>query len=373
MNPFSSLLIGIPVFVILLGPLLFVHELGHFVFAKLAGIRVEEFGIGFPPRTLTLFRWSETAYTLNWLPIGAFVRMAGEEDPSDPRSFAAQPKRWRFLVLFGGPAMNFVFAVIVLWVSYMLFATQPATARYRITAVNSGSPAAQIGLLPGDVVVSANGVDATEHLTSNRTQDTFILKEQARASVGKPFSLVVLRKPEGSPDARPAEVTLSGVIPATTDPQAPLGVRLGLEVLTTERVYYTPGEALTESLADLYSTVRSLVRAPFDLIAGQLTPEQVRPVSIVGITSIGVSLLEQGAFPFIRFAGLLSMLIGLTNLLPLPALDGGRIVFVLLEWVRGRRVDPKREQWVHGVGMVVLLALSAVIIVLDIVNPVVLP
>ncbi len=98
-----------------------------------------------------------------------------------------------------------------------------------------------------------------------------------------------------------------------------------------------------------------------------------RPVSVVGITSIGVSLLEQGAFPFIRFAGLLSMLIGITNLLPMPALDGGRILFILIEWVRGRRIDPQREQWVHGIGMIFLLALSAIIIVFDILNPVQLP
>ncbi|MCS7059909.1 MAG: M50 family metallopeptidase [Anaerolineae bacterium] len=372
MELFNSLLIGILVFIVLLGPLMFVHELGHFLFAKRAGVRVEEFGMGFPPRAVTLFKRGETIYTLNWLPIGAFVRMTGEEDPSDPRSLAAQPKRWRFAVLFAGPAFNFIFAVLVLFVAYLLFATQPTVGRYRITGVTPGSPAQAIGLLPGDEVLSVNGIDATEQLASNLPQDTFILKSQAQASIGKSIQIVVLR-PSGDAGEPPAEVTLSGVIPADANPNAPLGVSLGLNVIATERVHYSVPEAFAMALDDLYLATSNLVRAPVELVTGRIAPEMARPVGVVGITSIGVSLLEQGLFPFVRFAGILSMLIGLTNLLPIPALDGGRILFVLIEWVRGRRIDPRREQWTHAVGMILLLTLSAIIIAFDILVPVRLP
>ncbi len=123
--------------------------------------------------------------------------------------------------------------------------------------------------------------------------------------------------------------------------------------------------------------MKGMVEVPLQLIRGSISLEQARPTGIVGITGIGVQLIRendvQGLFPFIRFAGLLSMILGLTNLLPIPALDGGRILFILIEWVRGRRVDPVREQWVHGIGMVILLALSAVIVVFDIIRPISLP
>jgi regulator of sigma E protease len=371
MELFNSLLIGIPVFIILLGPLMFVHELGHFIAAKRAGVRVEEFGLGFPPRLATLFRRGETTYSLNWLPIGAFVRMTGEEDPSDALSFAAQPKRWRFIILFMGPAMNFAFAVLVLFAAYLLFATEPTEARYRIAGVNPGSAAEAIGFQPGDVVMSVNGIDALERPVDGRLQDPSILKQQAQASIGGAFRAVVQRPQPGGEAYQTVE--LEGAIAAAATYTAPLGVSLSTDILASRRVLYTVPEAMTQSVNDIATAVVGLVRAPFDLISGRLSAAQARPVGVVGITSIGVSLLDEGVFPFLRFAGLLSMLIGLTNLLPLPALDGGRILFILIEWVRGRRIDPQREQWVHSIGMIFLLALSAVIIAFDIIDPIQLP
>jgi regulator of sigma E protease len=127
---------------------------------------------------------------------------------------------------------------------------------------------------------------------------------------------------------------------------------------------------------DIASVFVALVRVPGELISQNIPLEQARPVGVVGITSIGVSLVDerttetQGLLPFLRFAGFISIMLGLTNLLPIPALDGGRILFILIEAIRGKRVDPRREQWVHAVGMVILLGLSAVIVVMDIVQPI---
>ncbi|MFN4292577.1 MAG: M50 family metallopeptidase [Thermoflexales bacterium] len=376
MDLFSSILIGLPVFIILLGPLMFIHELGHFLSAKKAGIRVEEFGMGLPPRAVRLFKRGETEYTLNWLPFGAFVRMTGEEDPSDPRSFAAQPKRWRLATLAAGPFMNFLGGFVILTLAYLFFATQPTEFQYRINAVMADSPAERLGLQPGDVILSVNGVDMIQRISpAQREQPTVnALRTQTQQAIGKDITIVVQREAEG--EAQPRKVTLTGQIPANANPNAPLGVSLSFNVTKSERVAYSIPDAIAAAADDVAGIFVALARLPGELISQNIPLEQARPVGVVGITSIGVSLVDerttesQGLLPFLRFAGFISIMLGFTNLLPIPALDGGRILFILIEAVRGKRVDPRREQWVHAVGMVILLSLSAVIVVMDIVQPI---
>ena len=376
MGIFDSLFTGILVFIILLGPLMFIHELGHFWAAKKAGIRVEEFGLGFPPRALTLFKRGDTVYSLNWLPIGAFVRMTGEELPDDPHSFAAQPKRWRLITLLAGPAMNFVGAFVILAAAYLFFATQPSEFRYRITSVREGGAAAAVGIKPGDIIVSANGVDLLQHIGNTNTElNVTPLKEQVQKAIGKPFTVVVDRPTDpNASNSYVQRLDLNGQIPQDVNFDAPLGVGIGAKVLKSERIIYSVPQAFAMAGEDIVNVLVGIVRAPIELIRQTMPAEMARPVSVVGITQMGVALIEdretQGLFPFIRFAGLISLVLGFTNLLPFPALDGGRILFILIEWIRGRRVDPLREQWVHAVGMMILLGLSAVIIVLDIVKPI---
>jgi regulator of sigma E protease len=373
MEIFTSLLTGFLVFIVLLGPLMLIHELGHFVVAKKAGIRVEEFGLGLPPRAAHLFKLGETEYTLNWLPIGAFVRMTGEENPEDPRSFAAQPKRWRLATLAAGPLMNFLGGFVILTLAYLFFATQPTEFRYRINQVMAGSPAEQIGLQPGDAILAVNGVDMIQKLepASGVQPDVGALRRQVRQFIGKPIEIVVLRA--GEPEQI---VRLSGRLPPDANAEAPLGVSLIIEVTNSERVAYTLPEALLAAGLEVGGAIAALVQLPVRLVNQTLALEQLRPISVVGITNIGVELIDssvtesQGLMPFLRFAAVVSIAIALTNLLPLPALDGGRILFILIEALRGRRVDPRREQWVHAVGFAFLLALSVVVIIMDIVNPV---
>jgi regulator of sigma E protease len=373
MEIFTSLLTGFLVFIVLLGPLMLIHELGHFVVAKKAGIRVEEFGLGLPPRAAHLFKLGETEYTLNWLPIGAFVRMTGEENPEDPRSFAAQPKRWRLATLAAGPLMNFLGGFVILTLAYLFFATQPTEFRYRINQVMAGSPAEQIGLQPGDAILAVNGADMIQKLepASGVQPDVGALRRQVRQFIGQPIEIVVLRA--GEPEQI---VRLSGRLPPDANAEAPLGVSLIIEVTKSERVAYTLPEALLAAGLEVGGAIAALVQLPVRLVNQTLALEQLRPVSVVGITNIGVELIDssvtesQGLMPFLRFAAVVSIAIALTNLLPLPALDGGRILFILIEALRGRRVDPRREQWVHAVGFAFLLALSVVVIIMDIVNPV---
>jgi regulator of sigma E protease len=373
MEIFTSLLTGFLVFIVLLGPLMLIHELGHFVVAKKAGIRVEEFGLGLPPRAAHLFKLGETEYTLNWLPIGAFVRMTGEENPEDPRSFAAQPKRWRLATLAAGPLMNFLGGFVILTLAYLFFATQPTEFRYRINQVMAGSPAEQIGLQPGDAILAVNGADMIQKLepASGVQPDVGALRRQVRQFIGQPIEIVVLRA--GEPEQI---VRLSGRLPPDANAEAPLGVSLIIEVTKSERVAYTLPEAILAAGLEVGGAIAALVQLPVRLVNQTLALEQLRPISVVGITNIGVELIDssvtesQGLMPFLRFAAVVSIAIALTNLLPLPALDGGRILFILIEALRGRRVDPRREQWVHAVGFAFLLALSVVVIIMDIVNPV---
>lgn len=372
MDVLETLVLGLPVFIILLGPLMFVHELGHFLVAKWAGIRVEEFGMGLPPRMVRLFQRGETEYTLNWLPIGAFVRMTGEEDPSDPRSFAAQPKRWRFAVLFAGPFMNFALGFVVLTIAYLAFATQPTAFRYRVIGVQPNSVAAMLGVQPGDEIIAVNGKPFEQPIGADQSLSASALREVVLQSAGQPFTLEVLRSPaEG---LSPRSVTLHGTLPRQLNPEAPLGVSISFRVVASEPRAYTFGEAVRAALADFAFVVGGIIRLPAELLNQRISVEQARPVGPIGITNIGVAMLEerdtQGLFPFIRFAGFISILVGLTNLLPIPALDGGRILFVLIEALRGRRIDPLRERWVHGVGMALLLTLSLAILILDIVAPI---
>ena len=237
-----------------------------------------------------------------------------------------------------------------------------------ITSVQASSPAQAIGLQANDIIQRVNGADVTK-LTSEaqgRGSAPTPLSLQVRESIGKPINILVLRN--GQP------VELKGAIPSDPNNSAPLGIFLDNKITKSERISYSLADAFGLALRDLSGAVVAMLRAPIDLISGAMPIEQARPVGVVGITGIGVSLIKQmptqGPFPFVWFAGVLSMLIGLTNLLPFPALDGGRLTFIVIEWLRGRRVDPTREQWVHAAGMAFLLAVFCIITVFDIVNPI---
>jgi regulator of sigma E protease len=371
MDLLSSLALGIPTFIVLLGPLMIVHELGHFWGARKAGIKVEEFGLGIPPRAVTLFKRGETIFSLNWLPLGAFVRLYGEgvdDNMNDPRSFASASAKWRFITILAGPVMNFIAAIVIMFFAYWLFATVPSEIEYRITQTQPGSPAQMMGLQANDLILQVNNVDVTKLVDETQARGNAVtpLTQQVRKAIGKQINIVVER------DGK--KVVLNGSIPDDPQNNAPLGVYLDNRVTNSVRASYGIVESMRLALRDLFGAVYMMIRAPIDLITGQMPLSQARPVGVVGITSIGVSLVKQmpmqGPFPFIWFAGILSMLIGLTNLLPFPALDGGRLSFIIVEWLRGRRVDPAREQWVHAAGMAVLLLLFFVITIFDIINPI---
>ncbi len=341
-------------FIVVLGPLILIHELGHFLLAKRAGVRVEEFGFGFPPRLMTLFRRGETEYTLNLLPFGAFVRMTGEEDPSDPRSLAAQPKRWRLAVLGAGPVANILAASLLFIVSFM--AGYPAGDGVRIMAIAPNTPAEAAGLQVGDIVRAMDG---------RPVRDSLEMVTYTHQHLGEEIRLTVERAGE--------TLTLS-VVPRLEWPQGqgPMGVEI--RTVTVPR-YASPPEAVGMGLRQTAQTAFFIVSAPVHLLQGRLSPEEARPVGPVGISQMAGQAVRDSArtgnlFSVLNFAGLISMALGLTNLLPLPALDGGRMLFVFIEAVRGKRVDPQKEGIIHFIGMAVLIFLMLLITMQDIANPI---
>jgi regulator of sigma E protease len=354
-----SILWAIGGFFIVLTPVVLIHEFGHFIAAKLSNIRVEEFGFGLPPRAVKLAERGGTIYSLNWIPLGGFVRPAGEDDPSIPGGFAAASKRARFFVLVAGAGANFIAALFIFWIALVI--GPPAI---EISAVYPDSPAMEAGLQIGDVILAAQGV---------RADSTMVLRDIVDKNAGDEIVLSVLR------DGQEIDITLVPRLPGEFDPtnDGPIGV--GLTAATGgERVGRGPGEAAVDSLDFMWQNISLYARLPGMLLSGEITPQEARPVSVVGISQIAGQAAESSAssgsmYPILTMAAFINIALGLTNLLPIPALDGGRILFVLIEAVRGRRIEPERESMVHVIGMLVLLGLMVLLIFQDIVNPIVPP
>lgn len=342
-------------FVMVLAGLIIGHELGHFVGAKLTGVPVEEFGLGFPPRLLTLFHAGETRFTLNLIPLGGFVRPAGEDDPEVPNGLASASKRVRALVLVAGPLANILLAFIAFSAAYKFAA--PDQTRVLITDVAAESPADHSELQPGDIIEAAAGQPVRGF------ED---LQAVVVANLGEPIELVVLR------DGEQVAIELT---PRTDYPsdQGPIGIVLG---------YPTRQVGVLESLQlgarSTWIQFREILRLPARLLAGTVEPAETRVSGLKGMYDMLVWAGEvdrdaQRPFLTLNLIGVISTGLALANLLPIPALDGGRLMFVAFETITGRRIAPKHEGLAHLVGFALLLALMVYINLQDFVNPINLP
>ncbi|MGH2470639.1 MAG: RIP metalloprotease RseP, partial [Chloroflexota bacterium] len=315
--------------------LVFVHELGHFAVAKLSGVTVKEFGFGYPPR-LFGFTYKGTIYSVNLLPLGGFTRMLGEDGSEAgellPGSFAAQPKRLRALILAAGPLMNVVLAPLLLIAVFLLGVPTP-NGRVDIAAVQAGSPAAAAGLAAGDVVTAIGG-----H-TIHSVQD---FKSQVSFRLGSPTGLTVLH------NGQTVHETLT---PRANPPagQGSVGVEIQDETMLRQYPIWTAIGLACKSAALIFVGIWTGL---FQMVAGQVAPDFLGPVGIAHVTGQVAAL---GASSLLQFAAFLSINLAILNLIPFPALDGGRLLFVAIEAVRGRRVDPRTEGAVHFIGMVILL------------------
>lgn len=417
------------IFIAVLVVLVVVHELGHFAVAKLARVKVLEFGVGYPPRIASVTR-GETTYSLNLLPLGGFVRMLGEEDPSAPESFAAQSALRRLAVLAAGPAMNVVLPIVLFTLVFML--PQPVVVTdVAVLDVAPGSPAQAAGVMPGDLVRTVDGrtIDNSADL---QTAVHLRLGADMTWTVERQGRLVELAVPEARIAPPPGEgavgiLLADGRLTVESVERGSAADRIGLRAgdlllrVASSRVL-SEGAPEAAAAAALEAAPRAPVNvdvlrnaglvtlelAPdsgaLDGLAVSVRPEEQRSMGFlaafgasfrqigdvlvlfrnevsrwiagaasvelagpIGIAQITGDVAQAGLSPLVLWTALLSLNLAIINLLPVPALDGGRIAFILLELARGgRRLAPEKERLVHLAGFLLLIGAIAAVSVNDI-------
>ncbi len=354
--------VTILLFIIVLGGLVLFHELGHFITARLARVRVLEFGIGFPPRAKVLRTRGETTYTLNWMPIGGFVRLEGEDgdDADDPHSFVRARLPVKLVILAAGVGMNLLLAFSI-FTAIAWFATPYVGLKF--ASVEAGSPAAVAGLQGGDAVVSVDGTSFEFYGTS--------VVEALRSRAGQTVTLGIVR-------AGGTQATVTTTLRSQAEiaaGQGALGIRAGdhgFETLFT-------GAYTGRPLPDAASIGANETTRWFGLILGGLgdlagsiakNPTAAPPVSgPVGIaTSLGEVFRGSGPVLTLYVAGILSANLALVNFLPFPPLDGGRMVVILLKAIPryGTRISLRAERLTYAIGFVVMFGFLIWITVFDI-------
>ena len=366
-------------FLFILGPLMFIHELGHFLGARRFGIPVEEFGFGLGPKVATLFKRNGTEYTIRAIPFAAFVRVTGEEDPGAEEGLMKAPRQARFGVAAGGPAMNLIAALILFWVAYVI--GPPALSRVGITEVVPDSPAERAGIEVGDLVLEGNGM-VIEHYSE--------LADLTQGNLGEPITLLVDRdgelvtlevtpRREGEYDPTVEGPMGVGMRMVETGPPVSLGVIGSAKAAVEDFAGVIEGYINFPKMLIRAFEARAESRETGEPVAPEEDLRNFRPIGVYGILQLIAINLQSGFVEgywiyIFRMAGLFSMLLGLTNLLPLPALDGGRMLFVAMDWLSERllrrKINPEREVLVHAIGMAVLLVLMFIITWQDIFNPI---
>ena len=334
-------------FILILGGLVLVHELGHFLTAKAFNVRVLEFGFGFPPRAKVLRSKGETLLTLNWLPIGGFVRMEGEDGDhaDDPRSFAAQKLRTKLAILIAGVILNIVLAFGIFFA--LALAASPAYS-LRIGEVQAGSPAAGAGIAAADEIVEIAG----ERLDYMKWP---VPSEALRSRAGQTIPLL-LRRPDGATYS----VTVTLRPPEQLSPQVgALGVGFSGLVFGQGHVGHDFGTALGIATDEVVRWGGLIIEGLGELIDG-IIRDPTAPPPAAGPIGIAVSLAqiftESGPIMTLYVAAILSVNLGVVNFLPFPPLDGGRMFVLILKRLFGARVSLRAERVTYAVGFVVLMA-----------------
>ena len=337
--------------IVLLGVLVMVHEFGHYLVGRLTGMTVLEFSIGFGPKLIG-WRRKEIDYSLRVIPLGGYCSFLGEDEKNDdPRAMNNKPVWRRFLTIFAGPAMNFVFAFLACVALLMGYMTA-GIATPTVEDVYQDMPAAEAGIQAGDVIVEANGEEiAFSEEGAQKLRDLI-----STSPVDEEIEFVVERNGE--------RINVSAAPALMTDEQT--GTSSYMIGIVFEGRTYTLGEALAQAPRTMIDFVKMMLDALKNLVFhGEGVDEMAGPVGIISVVS---EVAREGFYMVLYILFVISLNLGLMNLLPLPALDGGRLVFLIVEAIRRKPIPPEKEGMVHGVGMLLLLGLILVITYQDIVR-----
>jgi regulator of sigma E protease len=343
------------IFAAILGFLILGHEFGHFVAARARGVQVTEFGIGFPPRLLTLFRFKGTRFTVNAIPLGGFVRPVGEDDPSVPGGLAGSSKTTRAIVLLAGPGANILLGLLAFSLAFKFAAPDPT--RVMVSQVAAGSASEAAGILRGDLVLALDDIVVG---------DFEALRQATADHLDIPVVLTLLRAGE--------EIERT-ITPRSVHPEdeGPLGLTIGHP---TRQSSWT--EAIGYGFDSVVLQVQNLALLPSRLARGEVAAEEARVSGLKGMYDMfawagEIDRGSQRPFLTLNLMGIISIGLAIANMLPIPALDGGRLAFVVIEAVSGRRVSARYEGLAHAVGFVLLLILMAYVNLQDFTNPIALP
>ena len=356
---------AIIIFIIVLGVLIFVHELGHFLVAKKSGIRVDEFAVGFPPQIFS-FTKGGTKYALNLIPFGGYVKIYGENaedesvDPKAKDSFVNKSQWIQAAVLIAGVTFNIIFAWFLFLI--VLMAGSPTIvdqtnrdfikdAKVTITEIHENSPAKTAGLKAGDKIISINEVVGTD-VTVQKVQDII-------ANSKSPVKFGIERINQKT------EITISPVKGIVADKQA-IGVGLeeiGNYALPIHKAFFQ-SFVMTSNATQMIAV--NLVQFLGKAVTGHASLNEVSgPVGIVGIVGEAASF---GFIYLLSFTAFISINLAVLNVLPLPALDGGRLVMVLIEGISKKKIKPSIVNWVNGIGFMLLILLMIVITINDVIK-----
>jgi regulator of sigma E protease len=349
------------VFLAILSLVVLIHELGHFAAARFFGIKVEEFGFGFPPRMIRLFRKGETDYTINWLPIGGFVKIYGEngegQGVKDERAFWSKPGWQRAAVLSAGVVMNFLLGVVLFGAVYSVLGVPAKIEGVKIVSVADGSPAAAAGMQEGDVVKKIVIPDKKDEIEGEITVlSAKLFVETVNKNKGGQVDLIV---------DRDGEVLEMVMTPRENPPEGEgsIGVAISESELRKYPWWQMPFRGMWVGLKEALAWGREILvgmgSMVWGLVSGKGLPRGM--AGPVGIYEISNEVRKAGILPLLQFVGVLSVNLAILNIMPFPALDGGRLVFLGIEAIRGKKMREDIEGIVNTVGMVLILGLMVVI------------
>lgn len=342
-------LMNIVMALLALSILIFIHELGHYWAARATGVRVEEFAIGFGPAILKLKR-NGIVYRINWLPIGGYVKMLGEDNPeaaNAPDNFNNRPLAARILVIIAGVVMNLIGAVVILSLMINLYGVPTNKIKdIYVASVISGSPAEAAGMLTNDKLIAVNGKKIV-------TPTDFT--DEIKANEGKPVTVQVQR------DSKPVDLQVTPTRQGENPPT--IGIHIGgTQVYEQYGGFFANTKAAIQKTGELtYMTVDGFRQ----LVTGNVKLKDLSgPVGIIQITG---QASESGVSHYLFIMALLSVNLAVLNLVPIPGLDGGRLLFLIIEGLRrGKRIPLEKEASINLIGILFLLGLMVVVTFQDV-------